>query len=378
MCSSRLFACVASTITLLMVFAAGCGPLPGPLPPHVGDDNPDTPGTWAVGHFLFEATDSARDNRTLKVDVWYPVDSEDATFGGYRTYPMLWWLGITSDLAIANAAVSAVEDRTLIVFSHGYRSNSIQSAPLMETLASHGFIVVSPEHTGNAQVSPTDTWDEAAAKRVPDVSFIIDTMITRSNDPGDVFYGRIDESAFGVTGHSFGGHTSMGMVVGWAGADPDPRVAAVAPISGQMDLFEVDLPSVNVPVMLLGGTLDTAVPITQNDLGFSLIPAPVYQADVIGATHTHFANICAIAKFLIVDLGIRMELWPLVGAEALIEPYLETCSPEALPIDEAHRLQNLYVVAFFKRHLLGLTDYDLYLTQAYTDANEPNASFKAK
>jgi len=248
MCSSKIFAYVAATLTLLVVFAVGCGPLPGPLPPHVGDDNPGTPGTWAVGHFSFKAIDSARDNRTLKADVWYPVDPEDATFGIYRTYPMVFFWGITSDIAIANAAVSAVEDRTLIVFSHGYRSNNIQSTQLMETLASHGFIVVSPEHTGNAQSSPTDTWEEAAAKRVPDVSFIIDTMIARSNDPEDVFYGRIDDTAVGVTGHSFGGHTSMGMVVGWAGASPDPRVAAVAPISGQMDLFVDDLPSVNVPV----------------------------------------------------------------------------------------------------------------------------------
>ena len=59
MCSSRLFACIVSTITLLMVFAVGCGPLPGPLPPHMGDENPDTPGTWAVGHLLelFEPQD---------------------------------------------------------------------------------------------------------------------------------------------------------------------------------------------------------------------------------------------------------------------------------------------------------------------------------
>ena len=43
---------------------------------------------------------------------------------------------------------------SLLVFSHGYRAINTQSTDLMEALASHGFVVASPEHTGNAQGSP--------------------------------------------------------------------------------------------------------------------------------------------------------------------------------------------------------------------------------
>jgi predicted dienelactone hydrolase len=88
----------------------------------------------------------------------------------------------------------------------------------METLASHGFIVIAPEHTGNSQSSGEDTFDEAAANRVPDVSFFIDTMNRRNHDPDDMFYQRVKTDGVGVVGHSFGGMTAVGMAAGWAGA----------------------------------------------------------------------------------------------------------------------------------------------------------------
>ena len=98
--------------------------------------------------------------------------------------------------------------------------------------------------------------------------------------------------------------------------------------------------------------------------------------EIIGANHTHFANVCSIGDLLI-DLGITQEMWPALGAEELLEPYEATCTPEAFPIEEASRLQNLYVVAFFKRHLLDQTGYDQYLSAAYADT-EPAIAFTEK
>ena len=46
-----------------------------------------------------------------------------------------------------------------------------------------------------------------------------------------------------------------------------------------------------------------------------------------------------------------------------------------LSITEATRLQNLYATAFFRRHLLGETLYDPFLTTAYATANEPAITF---
>ena len=355
-------------------------------------DVPGGIGPYAVGHSSFDVVDEARGDRLLLVDAWYPVDAEDAVESPLTEYLLLDPLGLPSEVAVDDLPVSARSGQTLLVFSHGYQSIHIQSFVLMEALASYGFIVISPEHTGNAQASPTDTFDEAAANRVPDVSFLIDMMVARNQDPQDPFFGRIDEQSVGVVGHSFGAMTAIGMASGWAGAAPDPRVTAVAPISavidGEMQLddrqgpnagfTQEQLESIAVPVMLIGGTEDINVPIGNNAIAFEqMINAPqVYQVDVIGATHNHFAAICPIGNRLI-ELGLGQETWVGLGAEQLIEPYGTTCGPDVLPIEEATRLQNLYVVSFFKWHMLNEDGYDRFLTTEFADT-EPGVTISVR
>jgi predicted dienelactone hydrolase len=364
---------------LLAVALSACATSDPSSPPL---DRPDQLGAFAVGHSSFTAMDEARGDRELPVDVWYPVEHGDAEGSPPTRYPLADPIALESEAAVEGARVSPLPNQTLLVFSHGYGGISTQSIDLMETLASHGFVVISPEHTGNAQGSSDDSFDEAAANRVPDVSFLIDTMFARSRDPQDDFFGRLTEQQVGVLGHSFGGMTAIGMAAGWAGAAPDPRVTAIAPISAVIDAeLQSDIRSgpnagftaeqlaeVAVPVMLIGGTEDINVPIGNNQLAFEqLLNAPkVYKVDVIGATHTHFANVCDIGNLLL-DLGIEQDAWPLLGAEGLLEPYRTTCSPEVFPIEEATRLEILYVVSFFKRQLLNEVEYEQYLTPEYAD-----------
>lgn len=360
------------------------------LPP----DAPSALGAFGVGHSSFSAIDPLRDNRTLPVEVWYPVDDADRQDGAdSTTYELAAGIGLPSEVAVDDLPVSARSDQVLLVFSHGYGGINTASVALMEILASHGFIVIAPEHTGNSQSSNDDSFDEAAANRVPDVRFLIDTMIGRSNDPDDRFYRRIREDRVGVVGHSFGGMTAAGMAAGWAGAQPDPRVAAIIPTSAvfRAELQEDErsgpnagfsrqqLERIGIPTMLMGGTEDTDVFIVNNSIAFDeIINAPVvYQVDIIGANHNHFvANICDIGNLLI-DLGILQESWPAIGAEDLLEPYAVTCTEDAFPIEEVVRLQNLYVVAFFRRHLLDDERYDFYLSTEYAEG-EPAATVTVK
>ncbi|MGB5811839.1 MAG: hypothetical protein WBG86_14975 [Polyangiales bacterium] len=374
----------------LLVSSTACGG----SSPSVPSDPPDELGPFGVGYVAFEAVDADRGRRGLPIDLWYPVDPEDAEAvqDEPRTaYPLLGpAIALESEIAVDDPPVSARAEQKLLVFSHGYGGISKQSIGLMEALASHGFVVAAPEHTGNSQFSNGDSFDEAAANRVPDVSFVIDTMMARSADPEDSFFGRLDPTQVGVIGHSFGGMTAIGSVAGWAGAAGDPRVAAIVPISAVIDgdmqsdsrtgpnagFTAAALARIDVPVLLVGGTEDINVPVGNNAIAFAqILNSPrVIQLDIAGATHTHFANVCDLAELLI-GIGFEQAQWPTLGAEGLIEPYETTCTPDAFPIEEATRLQGLYSVAFFRRYLLGETGYDRYLSTEFAESESAATVF---
>jgi predicted dienelactone hydrolase len=325
-----------------------------------------------------EFIDVLRGNRVLPADIWYPADKADTVDASSTIYPLQGSLGIESELSVDDVPVAAGAKRGLLVFSHGFGGTNTQSTPLMEHLASHGFVIVSPEHTGNTSSDRSDS--NAAAKRVPDVSFIIDSLLGLNDTAGDRFFETIDENKIGVLGHSGGGFTSVGTAAGYVDTPADTRVKAIMPVSAAIRgaYSAEDLARITVPVLLMGGTLDTAVPIALNDFAFdALVNAPrVIQVDVVGATHTHFANICAIANWLI-DNGLTQDLWPGIGAAALIQPYLVTCSEEAFPLEQVVRLQNLYATALFRFYLNGESGYEEFLGQEYAES-EPDINFKLR
>ena len=122
---------LVTSLIILLAACSGCEL----RPEHVSDEEPDTYGLWEVGHRSFTARDETRDNRPLKIDVWYPVDP-DKDMGFLDIYPLLGPIGLTADIAMMRKPVSRVPGRNLVVFSHGYRSTNLQSTPLMEVLAS--------------------------------------------------------------------------------------------------------------------------------------------------------------------------------------------------------------------------------------------------
>ncbi len=361
---------------------------------------PDALGSFAVGYRAFDLADPeprpAPDpllaelegceprepgDRILATTLWYPVTpGEDV--GAPAFYDSgIFGFGLESAVAVEDAPAAAPPGGfPLIVFSHGSGGINTQSTPLMETLASHGFIVVSPNHTGNTAVDFFFTsaicFPQAALDRPPDVSFVIDQMLAWNEDPASPLFGRIDPSRIGVAGHSFGGFTSIAMAAGFEGRPPDTRVRAIAPIAPAADLFgDFALSQIWVPIFVLGGTLDTTTPIFENSTRpFEIPRSPrIYRADVIGATHTAFANVCEIGEVL------RSVGSPDDFIADLVPGWLETCGPTAaIEIGEVQRLQNLYLVSFFRRWLNGEAEYDFILDPAYTLANEPAVTYFAE
>jgi len=339
----------------------------------------DALGPHDVGHRLLTMVDPDDDARELPVHVWYPATlaSDDAL----AAYPLAG--PITLPSTVAYDAPEATSDAfPLLVFSHGYDGIATQSVELVEWLASHGFVVASPEHVGNSQFEPATDFDDAAALRVADVSHLIDLMIAKNETADDPLQGTLDPDRIGVLGHSFGGMTSVGMAIGWAGNPADERVDAIFPISAVIrgDLQQDDRPSGNagftdatmatasIPVFLLGGTEDLSVPIENNAIAYkAMTGAPaLYKADIEGANHTHFANICSIANRLM-ELGFDEDAWPTLGAEALIDPYRSTCSETAYPIDQAVFYSQVLATAFFRTHLNGEASYAPWMTAGYAE-----------
>jgi predicted dienelactone hydrolase len=345
--TARLTAVLFLGLLLSAPASAGNGPI----------SEPDALGPWAVGRTTFTVLDPDRDNRSLEVDAWYPVDPEDA--GGPPSFYDLIFTGIVSEVAFDEPPVSAEGPFPMVVFSHGNNGVRFQSYFLTEHLASHGMIVVAPDHSGNTAfdlIFPSPPFQ--ASDRPLDVSLVITRMLQRSIDVADPFYGRVDPSRIGVAGHSFGGFTTLAMATGLQEIPPDPRVSAIMPISPASSSFsDEDLAEITLPMLVLGGTSDVTTPIDpQSVRPFAFASSrPRYRVDVEKAGHGSFTNICDFYAALLPFVD------PLL-LEFLLGNFEEGCAPELIPIEEAHRITNFYAVSFFSRDLVGDPRYKRYLT----------------
>jgi predicted dienelactone hydrolase len=331
--------------------AAGRGPAPAP----------DALGPFAVGRSTFEAVDPARDGgRSLTVDVWYPVDPADAG-GALSRYDLL-LTGIDSEVAWDWPPPSARGPFPLVIFSHGNGGIRFQSFFLCEALASHGFVVAAPDHTGNTAIDlllgTADPFAKSAVDRPLDVSFLITTLLARSADPADELHRRIDPRRIGVTGHSFGGFTSLAVAAGFVLAPPDPRVRAIVPIAPASSIFDdAALASIAIPTLILGGTADETTPVEpESERPHALLAArPRWRVDVLDAGHGSFTEICKIIDALVL-VGI-----PPAVAGLLLGELAEACGPDLIPIAEAQRLTNFYAIAFLKRFVALDPRYERWL-----------------
>lgn len=282
--------------------------------------DPFTRGPHPVGVSTVELVDATRD-RKLVVEVWYPAteahrgaDLAPATRDRYTLlpgFPEPW------QLAVRDAA-RAPGTHPLVVFSHGFAGHRRQSTFYTTHLASHGYVVVAADHTGNTFIdlmttrgrSPGDIWRTAMADRPPDIRFLIDAAAD----------GRLgidaDPARVGMTGHSFGGWTSVRTV------SEEPRLAAVvalAPPIGMPGLHDaIDFAATRVPTLVIAADRDSIVPVAGVERAFADLAAP---ADLVVLTNTDHLHFCDNPK--LVHEQLRAMPIQLVPLAAPLPPFSE-------------------------------------------------------
>jgi predicted dienelactone hydrolase len=201
------FSCVALAMT-------GCLALVGNEPAV-----PPSVGVYPVGVTTIEVNDPGRD-RWLTTEVWYPAATPS------RAEPVVYDVqALDMTVARLRSAARAHRDvepwrdggaRPVVLVSHGRGSTRFGNVSLAEVLASHGYIVAAPDHTGHTIDDQLNgIGDEERAKsamdRPLDLSGLLDDLVARSSRPTSMFRGLIDVDRIGIAGHSFGGLAALGI-----------------------------------------------------------------------------------------------------------------------------------------------------------------------
>lgn len=165
------------------------------------------PGPRGVGYRQFSHSyvpAPGDPTRTIGVHLWYPTT---ATGGENPIYGQLWPSKVAQ--IDAKAAPPTVDSGyPVLVYSHGYSGFAGSSPWLVEHFASHGWVVVAPDHTGNMLADndapkPTALW----WWRARDVSAAVDFVQALGEKAGLAGKVRFDQMV--ISGHSFGGYTTL-------------------------------------------------------------------------------------------------------------------------------------------------------------------------
>ena len=199
----RVFLFIPYCVALVSTF--GCSQTTRPYA------SPDQRGPFEVGLSTMYFKDP--NGKSLVADVWYPAaPSDDAVLAEYEP------LNVTGT-AYRNPPIDlSAGPHPLVAFSHGYISIRFQSFYMMEHLASHGFVIVAPDHPHNTLFDNNPDMDvQMMLERPGDVIHSVNHLLAQNDMPG-LFLNTIRDDTYAAIGHSFGAVTVMrmgGAAVDW-------------------------------------------------------------------------------------------------------------------------------------------------------------------
>ncbi|MEM7139789.1 MAG: dienelactone hydrolase family protein [Actinomycetota bacterium] len=285
------------------------------------DYDPFARGPHPVGVRTAEVSPAGRaesDVATIPVEIWYPArdsalgkDLDPATQDSYSLAP---GLPEVAQAAVRDAqpSIEATSGTApAVVFSHGFAGHRRQSTHLTAHLASHGYVVIAPDHVGN---TTPEVMGWAMGIGAPDdmVAYTRDMSTQRVNDAitaldallAGEFAVSASSSSVGMSGHSFGGWTTL------ATASEDERIRATLPLApaggdggvwdGPQDPRAV-MRSVldqhyplewgrDVPTLTLVADLDSVLPYPMMTELLANAPAIEELVVLVNSDHFHFSD----------------------------------------------------------------------------------------
>ena len=324
--------------------------------------DPFARGPYPAGVRTMALSDFARGGRLLPAEVWYPATDADAGRdvdpASRDTYDLVPGFPPFSQDAVRAAAPRAGR-HPVVLFSHGYGGHRRQSTFLCTHLASHGYVVAAVDHTGNTMLDVIRQLMQAesglklpsiaeqakafAEDRPADMTFLLDTLLD------DELAAHVDAERVGITGHSFGGWTTI------ATTARDRRIRAAVPLAPAggwtplSDEFAVAAGDFawgrDVPTLYIVADRDTLLPLRGTRDLFDRTRSPKRLVVLRNADHMHFCD----------RVEELHEIFRLMPQDRIFEPIRGKIPPITELCPGEHALDTIrgLALAHFDAHLGG-------------------------
>ena len=325
-------------------------PVPTPAPLQIFTEFGDLP----VGVRTLEL---AEEPGQQPLSVWYPADSDAVAGMETEVFDSAEAIPAAFRSLIPESMQSAVETNSyrdapladggpypVVIYSHGFGGHRDVAIFLTTHMASHGFIVASPEHIHRNL--PAQAFGTAESNPEKDQADIANTLAALESALG----GAVDTARVGVIGHSAGARTALDALANTA-------VLAAIPLAGG---GAVPPEGADKQILVIVAELDITVPTDRSLASYDSAPGPKTFVNLAQAGHNSFTDSCPV---ILAGGGLGM-LEPLLGAEQVARAE-DGCTPEnADPLAMQAALKHL-ATSFF---LANLTDrLDAGVTPEFAD-----------
>ena len=331
-------------------------------------------GPHAVGFRSLELTYrplASASDRKLPLRIWYPaVDGGESK----AEYAVAGIVAVPTDGALADPKVIDASPFPVAVYSHGSGGEGLLAYPYAEHFASHGWVVIAPNHVGNTAVDAvaqtSDPLGRIALNRPQDITAVVDWAAALA---GDELSGKMATDKVFLFGHSFGAYTTLtsggvtldyeALKSGCGGSaveceifnDADaeaafkagfkePRIVAIAPQAPALvpNFTPGSLAALDVPTLLMSGRKDiTTTDAEQARPAWEGLDHPGdLWVDLPLGGHLTFISICD-------DLS-----------DSLIKSFQPSadedgCGPDFTPVSQAIPVLTTYLLGFAQEQVLG-------------------------